>query len=567
MVAFRTVRKARRIKRMDEKFIEKDFYHNLSEELKKIVKAFSSAPFLFIGAGFSRRYMNTPSWEELLTYCSGMTREDDPGIAFKFYEMNASYSNEEDKLPAIASEIKKDFDRKWLGDKNFRQNHPIKNNESDPFHSFVSQYIETFEWDKSTYKEELDLFRNLCGSSIAGIITTNYDCLLDKLSGFKSYVGQSELLVSDPQEIAEIYKIHGSIEKPESIILTMEDYSEFREKAKYLSAKLITIFMEHPIFFIGYSLTDKDILDLLKTIVGCFDKDNKNKLKVFQSRLFFVSYEPESASGISEYGITYGDLNILNVRRIAVPNFKCIFEALLQFRMGIPIKLLRRLKNQFADFMLNNESNSTVQVADLNNEKVSENSIAIYIGNKKELASTIGLIGKESKDVYLDILYDDIGYAPKEILQELLPRLEKSNIKLPKYKYYAALSQSEITKQIREDFPEIQSDIFSHKKEEKRSIDQILEDELKPSMNGDESMNYNIAMNRMLEIPTPSMDLERLRSFLLEIIRNNPDLFSKKQDKSSVNPTNVRKLIRKYDYGIYYVRAMKNLSFNEEHSS
>ena len=547
--------------------IQKRQYQSVFEELKKIVKGFSSAPFLFIGAGFSRRYMNTPSWEELLIHFAGISREDDDIIAFKYYEEQSRNKNKEDRLPNIASLIKRDFNEKWLGNKIFRENNPLKSFTESPFHSAVAEYINQFSWDKTSYKEELDLFRNLCGSSIAGIITTNYDSLLEKLSGYKSYVGQSELLVSDPQEIAEIYKIHGSIEKPESIILTMDDYLEFREKTKYLSAKLITIFMEHPIFFIGYSLSDKDILDLLKTIVGCFDKNSKEKLKTFQSRLFFVSYEPESFPSISDLGITYDESRILSVRKISVPNFKYIFEALLQFRMGIPIKLLRQLKNQFADFMLTNEPNSTVQVADLNNQGISDDTIAIYIGNKREIASTIGLIGKEAKDVYLDILFNDIGFQPKEILQELLPKIEKGNITLPKYKYYANINQKDISKQLRESFPEIEKDIFEGKRTETRSIEQILNDEVKPVIGKTNVLNYNIAMNRMLEIPTGSIDLENLKNFLIKIVKNNPNLFSMKQDKSSVNPTNVRKLIRKYDYGVYYVRAMKNLSFNEEHSS
>lgn len=551
--------------------IKKRQYQTVFEELKKIVKGFSSAPFLFIGAGFSRRYMNTPSWEELLIHFAGISREDEDLIAFKYYEEQSRNKNKEDRLPNIASLIKRDFNEKWLGNKTFRENNPLKSFKESPFHSAVAEYINQFSWDKSSYKEELDLFRNLCGSSIAGIITTNYDSLLEKLSGYKSYVGQSELLVSDPQEIAEIYKIHGSIEKPESIILTMEDYLEFREKTKYLSAKLITIFMEHPIFFIGYSLSDKDILDLLKTIVGCFDKNSKEKLKTFQSRLFFVSYEPESFPSISDLSITYDESRILSVRQISVPNFKYIFEALLQFRMGIPIKLLRQLKNQFADFMLNNEPNSTVQVADLNNQGISDDTIAIYIGNKREIASTIGLIGKESKDVYLDILFNDIGFKPKEILEELLPKIEKGNIKLPKYKYYANIKQKDISRQIRENFSKIEKEkekaSFEGKRTETRSIEQILKDEVKPVIGKTDVLNYNIAMNRIFEIPTDSIDLESLKNFLIKTIKNNPNLFSNRQDKSSVNPTNVRKLIRKYDYEVYYVRAMKNLSFNEEHPS
>lgn len=67
----------------------------------------------------------------------------------------------------------------------------------------------------------------------------------------KIYVGQSQLIFSAIQGIAEIYKIHGSVEVPESIVINEEDYVEFERKSTYLAAKLMTIFMEYPIIFMG----------------------------------------------------------------------------------------------------------------------------------------------------------------------------------------------------------------------------------------------------------------------------------------------------------------------------
>lgn len=59
--------------------------------------------------------------------------------------------------------------------------------------------------------------------------------------------------------MGEIYKIHGSCNNSESIVITENDYSVYNKRNAYLSAKLLTIFLEHPIIFLGYSLNDSNI--------------------------------------------------------------------------------------------------------------------------------------------------------------------------------------------------------------------------------------------------------------------------------------------------------------------
>ena len=100
--------------------------------------------------------------------------------------------------------------------------------------------------------------------NIAGFITTNYDNFLNIIApDYITFVGQEELLFNSIQNIAEIYKIHGSISNPDSIIITSSDYDKFNRKASYLTAKLLTIFLENPIIFIGYSISDKNIRNII----------------------------------------------------------------------------------------------------------------------------------------------------------------------------------------------------------------------------------------------------------------------------------------------------------------
>lgn len=530
---------------------------SLLEELKKIVKGFSTPPFLFIGAGFSKRYLNTPSWKDLLAHFAAIVRDDDKEISFNYYSEQARVKYGKKELPYIASCIRDDFNMKWLGNKDFRKDNPIEDNNSDVFHSAISNYIKSFEWNGLCLKNEIDDFKSLCSKHIAGIITTNYDTFLEELSGYRSFIGQSELLLSNPMEIAEIYKIHGCVTKPDSIILTQEDYEEYYDKSQYLSAKLITIFMEHPIVFLGYSLQDPDILKLIKTIAQCFDSENSEKIKNLQERMFFVEYNPNKKTEIIDHSISYNAQSLLTIKKITVSDFGVIFRALHSHQQKINVKTMRFLKESFVEYALSNKPNTVIKAYDVENKSLDGDELAIYFGIKGRDPRERGLIAKNPNDLFRDILFDDFGYGPDEILDIFLPEIIAGGSGgFPVFKYIAKSKNDFVCLDTRIHIASSYNDLLNKtliesqkKQKEQRDILTIWNEE-----------EHKKAIRQILILPESKMNAKDLRYILMKIMIEKPNVLER-DSKTGYNPTDIRKLIKILDYLENKERAMTKLRY------
>lgn len=209
------------------------------------------------------------------------------------------------------------------------------------------------------FKEEIELLSKL---NVDGIITTNWDPLLDNLfPDYRIFVGQSELLFSNPQSIGEIYKIHGSATRPDSLVLTDADYSGFDAANPYLAAKLITIFVEHPVLFIGYSLTDRNVTSLLKAIAQVLGADKLDKL---QNNLIFVQRAGGGEPGYSKTFITI-DGGQLPITIVTTDTFVPVYEALETVKRKIPARILRYCKEQLYEMARNTTLSDKFCVVDI----------------------------------------------------------------------------------------------------------------------------------------------------------------------------------------------------------
>ena len=510
-----------------------------STKLDEIVKGFKAPPFLFVGSGLSRRYLGTPSWRELLDHLISMIAVDE--FSHSMYTDDArDPKNGEVNLPKLASVITEDFKAKWRDDKSFRTNDPelLKQVEAGvkPIKAEVAHYLRSFSPNYEEYGKEIELLKKICGDSISGIITTNYDTFLDDITNYTSYIGQSELLTSPTQGIAEIYKIHGCVSKPETLVFDESDYQNFINKMKYLSAKLLTIFLEYPVIFLGYSITDKNIRNIFDAILDCLD-DGKKAL--IRDRLFFVEYSGDENPEyeISSHTISLGS-RYLEMTKIKMDDYSILYNSMQRYQMKIPVRILRHLRQAFFEFTITNQPTATVQAMKLDDVDLEKGNILVMIGRSSEI-SKFGLQGITADDIYKDIIFDTIisRFQADDILT-VIPKLDRGNAKVPKYKYLAsATKEPPENLKIQDSYDDFLSNTTINTRDKKPMI-------VDRSVNGIRQHNSSAPANYMQYLKEEEMNVEDLEAFLKEEFSKDPDVLLKKNGKSS----DIRRLIRIYDF-------------------
>lgn len=512
--------------------------------MQEVINRFNTTPFLFAGSGLSRRYLGLPDWEGLLTQFAQKVRED--AFAFQYYESQVVNAAPSDRLPAIASLIEKEYNALWFSDApGIRSNstavfEAVKKHCS-PFKAELAEYILSAS-TSSIYSEELEALKRCSVRSLSGVITTNYDCLFETLfDGYKTFVGQGELVFSQLQGIAEIYKIHGSVTRPESIVINQEDYTAFRSKGKYLAAKLMTIFMEYPIIFIGYSISDPNIQEILSDIVECMPGE---KVKVLRDRFVFVEYNALTDKAIiSGHSMVIRD-KVIEMTKIELHDFTLLYDALCSKKAAVPVKILRRFKDDIYRYALSNKPGPTMQVAALDDQRIDEETLILSIGLAK--TGEYGL--KRAVDAshwYRNVVLHDSPYGVDVLLQIVYPDLLKTNSgKLPVWYYLAnANSQSELAaSRAPKQYSEIVNEIsIKHNitAAADRCIKQIWDEE---------KDNLGRALRIMSALPEERVNSEDLGTILRELFDKDYEIVS---SLSANNRSAFKKLIRIFDYITY----------------
>ena len=525
---------------------------SFQQEINKICTNFKRLPYLFIGSGFSRRYLGIESWQELLTRYAKMVRNNDE-YAFQYFENQANLKNLEQTYPLIASLIQQEFQTLWLSNPDFRKNHPVNapENNTSFFKQDIANYLQMkFDVKKGSLLNEPEIIklRNINNRNIAGIITTNYDSLLEFLfPQFTSFIGQNDLLLKPIFGINEIYKIHGCISVPSSIVITQEDYSEFDNKRNYLIAKLLTIFLENPIIFLGYSISDLNIQKILKSVAQCIPKEKRDD---FRKRLIFVEWiRPESGieENITTITPSFSMSDMLPMTQILLHSFLPLYEGLAKVRGKYAPKILQQLKRDIYQLVLTQQPTESVFVRGLDDGKIPSNvEFVIGVGVLSQFGEK-GFHGMQMDEIYEDIVMDTFKdkYPCDQLFYEKIISLISDTISsrpnLPFYKYLRKLNSEKIPDNIKSKINQSFSDMFSSTENNNRgklygvhSIKEIISDK--------EDILKNIYKIKKLE--EEEIRLDELENLLKQLLTNYQINEWKKFNVAS----HIRSLIRLYDW-------------------
>jgi len=424
-----------------------NYIDDISDDIKTCIEGMGCQPILFIGSGLTKRYINGPSWEELLCKLA----EDCPNIDKRF----AYYRQRFPELIDIGSAFS-DAYNEWAwgeGESEFpselfeQGNNPniyFKNKIANIFNSLTESEVDLTN-------REIELLRKIHPHSI---ITTNYDKLLELIyPEFTPIIGQ-KILYANHGSIGEILKIHGCCSEPDSIIITREDYDCFIKKKKYLSAKLLTFFAEHPLLFIGYSAEDTNIKNILSDIDELLSENGELIPNIYI--LEWSRTQNDTDYPRRERVIQVSESKSIRIKSIEANDFSWVFSAFGANSAldNINPKLLRALLARTYDLVRSDIPRNPVQVdyRVLSNVSQSEGELAKLYGIAN---SSDGMAFNVSYPFTLTTLGHALGFKGWHDANKLLVTVKSItgvDIKTFDNKYHYAIMNGE----------EIQAHRYSH---------------------------------------------------------------------------------------------------------
>ncbi|WP_071458456.1 SIR2 family NAD-dependent protein deacylase [Bacillus massilinigeriensis] len=136
------------------------------------------------------------------------------------------------------------------------------------------------------------------------IVTTNYDKLFEEAYGRDISPIITDIHLPLATKRTKLFKIHGDINIPESIVITSSDYTDFfRNQDKPLWNKIKTLIAEKTVIFLGYSLSDQNINYLFENVIsdmGSFQKE---------PYLIAPKLPSHTKNRLTQKGIHYIDMN------------------------------------------------------------------------------------------------------------------------------------------------------------------------------------------------------------------------------------------------------------------
>jgi hypothetical protein len=538
-------------------------------EVRRLLEASDAHPFLFIGSGFTHRYLQTDDWKTLIARFASQARPD-VEFAYELYRnaLPDPHLLLDELLPQITQFVEKDYTDRFLTDPAYaglRDKYraaiaagvsALKIGVADHFFSLEDRFASPQK------PSEIEALKR-CRKNVAGIITTNFDRFLEAMfPDLQVYIGQDELLFNQSFAIGEIYKIHGCASKPESLILTQSDYERFKKRYAYLSAKLLTIFLEHPIVFFGYSLNDPNIRRIIADIVECLNDEQLAKLS---NRIFFVQRKKADRSeGLSTILDSFSGRTI-EFKQIATDDFSLVYDAISELRTAYSPQILRKLKQDVYELVVSTTPKERIKVVDIDDATtLDEVEIVIGVGVANKL-SGLGYERLEFGHLCEDLLNDGSGYDATQIVEKTLPKLGKSiSFNIPVFKYISTYKGSSLDPSLKAYIDNVNHDglDFFRSKSIRKRLDLGFKSvkNIQTAFNLSDATEASKALVEVVRLPPESIDLDDL----LALLRDVTGIFNFVLKAKAPLPSDYRRAVRVYDWLKYGRKKTPDVPSNTE---
>lgn len=371
---------------------------------------FDKPPILMIGSGISKRYLSDfKTWDELLQAVA-MRMGIDKRTYIAHRHIAEDNPGEYGALPELANKLRQLLFEQIVSGKIkatdvFTSEEELRmyDNGIDPFKILVSSEVATYSvLDDPITTRELESFRNLI-NIVPAVITTNYDCFLEKevFKEFSVYTSVSDYYYFHSEGIGEIYKIHGSANDPESLVITSKDYEDYSKKSKIVSAKVLSMMCDYPLLIIGYSLTDDDVSQMIYDLMTSL---NEEGLQTIRDNIIYVVYEKDLTEPIHGTKTFKNEQGEFTLRTVSTSDFNAIYEELGEYAPSASPREIRKIRQLVKNIVL------TAEPTEKQYMKIGIDSLDSEDGNRITLIladKAVGRLLKEYTPITSDVLIDD----------------------------------------------------------------------------------------------------------------------------------------------------------------
>lgn len=384
----------------------------------EILENFDCQPVLFVGAGLARRYIGAPDWTGALQYALGFLGKNAPDYSYLIQKHDGN-------MVAIGTHVGDlIFEWAWSDGKDHFAEELFSSKDRYIFiKALITRHLTDITPDEilpdnPDTKKEIEF---LSAIRPHAIITTNYDRMLEAIFvGYEGIVGKG-VLRYDINSFGEIFHIHGSVDDPTSLVVTKPDYDNWHEESRYFAAKLLTYFVEHPVFIFGYGLGDPNVQTVLRDI-GRIAADESGLINNVVQVVWHE--DPKLATGPSEFVIADSEkqyrLRVLNVSSLSE-----IFENLSARHelKQINPAVLRALSARLMKLTRKDIPSGEVQIDYATLERVIESHDEI----PKMLGITFADSENKSHPFTLSLVADQLDMKGWQQVDKLIKRIKEEN--------------------------------------------------------------------------------------------------------------------------------------------